>query len=63
MAPSKFVVISSFGHENIAILKLFPGISKPVVKCILNTHGLKAVILETVHQRIRIAPESSRAIR
>jgi L-asparaginase len=33
--------------ENIAILKLFPGISKPVVQCILNTHGLKAVILET----------------
>jgi len=33
--------------ENIAILKLFPGISEQVVKSILNTKGLKAIILET----------------
>jgi len=33
--------------ENIAILKLFPGISKCAVEAILNTCGLKAVILET----------------
>jgi L-asparaginase len=33
--------------ENIAILKLFPGISEPAVEAILNTRGLKAVILET----------------
>ncbi len=32
---------------NIAILKLFPGISETVVKSILSIHGLKAVILET----------------
>ena len=34
-------------EENIAILKLFPGIKESVVKSILNADGLKAVILET----------------
>jgi L-asparaginase len=33
--------------DNISILKLFPGISQGVVQAILNTTGLKAVILET----------------
>jgi len=33
--------------DNIAILKLFPGITKNVVRSVLNTAGLKAVILET----------------
>jgi len=33
--------------ENIAIVKLFPGISKSVVESVLNTSNLKAVILET----------------
>ncbi len=33
--------------ENISILKLFPGISPHSVEAILNTKGLKAVILET----------------
>jgi len=33
--------------ENIAILKLFPGITEKTVHSILNTEGLKAVILET----------------
>jgi L-asparaginase len=32
---------------NLAILKLFPGISPASVEAILNTRGLKAVILET----------------
>lgn len=32
---------------NVAILKLFPGISKHVVNCILNIDGLKGIILET----------------
>lgn len=31
----------------IAIMKLFPGISQPIVESILKTPGLKAVILET----------------
>lgn len=33
--------------SGIAILKLFPGISQPIVESILKTSGLKAVILET----------------
>jgi L-asparaginase len=33
--------------SNISILKLFPGISEASVDAILNTKGLKAVILET----------------
>ena len=33
--------------ENIAILKLFPGITERTVHSILNTEGLQAVILET----------------
>ena len=33
--------------ENIAILKLFPGITPNAVEAILRTEGLKAVILET----------------
>ncbi len=33
--------------NNIAVLKLFPGISPEVVKAILNIEGLKAVVMET----------------
>ncbi len=33
--------------NNVAILKLFPGIKKEVVSAILNSEGLKAVVLET----------------
>lgn len=33
--------------HNVAILKLFPGISEQTVNAILNTEGLRAVILET----------------
>jgi L-asparaginase len=33
--------------QNISILKLFPGISPNTVEAILNTKGLKAIILET----------------
>jgi L-asparaginase len=42
----KLTLHSSF-DTNISILKLFPGISQPVVEAILNTAGLKAVVLET----------------
>lgn len=31
----------------IAVLKLYPGISKPAIEAILNTPGIRAVILET----------------
>lgn len=34
-------------NENVAILKLFPGISEQVVRAILNIPGLRAVVLET----------------
>lgn len=34
-------------ESGIAVLKLFPGISKELVESILNSKGLKAVILET----------------
>ena len=34
-------------NTNIAILKIFPGISKNTVEAILNTKDLKAVVLET----------------
>lgn len=34
-------------ETNIGILKLFPGINKNIVSALLNTPGLKAVILET----------------
>jgi len=33
--------------SSIAVLKLFPGISENVVDAVLNTKGVKAVILET----------------
>ncbi|PID69590.1 MAG: L-asparaginase 1 [Flavobacteriales bacterium] len=33
--------------HNIAVLKLFPGITKEAITAILNTEGLKAVIMET----------------
>ena len=32
---------------NVTILKLFPGIQQPIVRSILRTKGLKAVVLET----------------
>lgn len=43
----KKLKVSKELDENIAILKLFPGISPNAIDAILNTAGLKAVILET----------------
>jgi L-asparaginase len=34
-------------NHNIAILKLFPGLTRPVVSALLNAPGLKAIVLET----------------
>lgn len=34
-------------NPNIAVLKIFPGISENVVRSILNTEGLRAVVLES----------------
>lgn len=39
--------IHSHLDKNIAILKIFPGISREVVESILNIKGLKGVVLET----------------
>ena len=32
---------------NVAVLKLFPGIQQPIVRAVLHTKGLKALVLET----------------
>lgn len=37
--------------RNIAILKIFPGISPQVVESILNIPGLKGVVMETFGSR------------
>jgi len=41
------LIISKKIDDNIAILKLFPGINKNVVESTLNIKGLKAVVIET----------------
>jgi L-asparaginase len=33
--------------NNVAILKIFPGISQKIIESVLNTEGLRAIILET----------------
>lgn len=43
---SEFKVLQKF-DQNVAILKLFPGISEGVISAILNAPGLKAIVLET----------------
>jgi L-asparaginase len=42
----KLVVHKTF-NTNIALIKMFPGISEPILTSILNTSDLKGVILET----------------
>jgi L-asparaginase len=42
----KLILRSAF-DTSISIIKLFPGISRVVIESILNTPGLKAVVLET----------------
>ena len=45
-APRKFQIYKNL-DTNIAILKIFPGISESVVRAILSPPGLRAVILES----------------
>ncbi|MES2134361.1 MAG: type I asparaginase [Bacteroidota bacterium] len=45
-AKKQFVVHTQLDND-IAVLKLFPGLSKKITLSILNTPGIKAVILET----------------
>ncbi len=48
LAPSKkSLKIHTTLDNDITVLKLFPGISKKITSAILNTEGVKAVILET----------------
>ncbi len=42
----KLVVHKSFDN-NVAILKIFPGINRNLVRAIINTRGLKGLIIET----------------
>lgn len=44
---SKGLHVHTSFDAHIAIIKLFPGISQPIVESILKTPGLKAVIIET----------------
>ncbi len=45
--PASSLRINTSLDNNIAILKIFPGISENVLDAVLKTEGLKAVILET----------------
>lgn len=47
VAPDAKLVVHKKIESNIALVKLFPGISKPVLESVFNTKGLKAVVLET----------------
>ncbi|WP_179344334.1 asparaginase [Winogradskyella ursingii] len=44
---SKELIVRVNMDTNIGILKLFPGISEPIVKAVLNTEGLKGLVIET----------------
>jgi L-asparaginase len=46
-APSKALKVHTRLDNDIAVLKLFPGISKKITSAIINTPGIKAIILET----------------
>jgi len=43
----KSLIVHKNLDKNIALIKLFPGISKQLLSCIFNTPNLKGVILET----------------
>ncbi len=45
--PSGNLKVHSSMDNNIAVLKIFPGISNKLLRAIFNTEGLKAVIMET----------------
>jgi L-asparaginase len=43
----RYLTVHKNLDSNVAILKLFPGITRNLVHAVLNTEGLKAVIIET----------------
>jgi L-asparaginase len=46
-SSSRKLVVHKQFDTNVAILKLFPGINRKLVQAILNTEGLRGVIIET----------------
>ena len=45
--PNAPLILHAQFDQNVAVLKLFPGIQQPVVRALLRTRGLKGVVLET----------------
>jgi L-asparaginase len=45
--PSKPLKVHKNLDPNVAVLKIFPGITLPAVEAVLQTKGVKAVIMET----------------
>jgi L-asparaginase len=41
------LVVHKISNNNIAVMKLFPGISPQFVKAVINTSGLEALVIET----------------
>ncbi|MEZ4810365.1 MAG: asparaginase [Allomuricauda sp.] len=46
-SKSKSLKVHKDMDDHVAILKLFPGLNKQVLKSVLGIHGLKALVLET----------------
>ena len=46
-SPNAPLVLHTGYDSNVAVLKLFPGIGRPVVRAVLRAKGLRAVVLET----------------
>jgi len=45
--PDKKLIVHKSFDTNVAILKLFPGINRKLVQAIINTEGLRGLIIET----------------
>ena len=45
--PRKKLTVHKNLNANIALVKLFPGITKQVLEAVFNTEGLKGIVLET----------------
>lgn len=45
--PQNPLTLHTAYDPNVAVLKLFPGIRQPIVRALLRTKGLRAVVLET----------------
>ena len=45
--PARDLTVHTEMNPNVAVLKLFPGITEPVVRAVLDMQGLRGVVLET----------------